>query len=190
MLNFLVNSQNVAIHPESEWDEFTLDVEWIAMDNDLRSAKDRPRARDVLVAFWVHTARRHLVQLRRIRFQNVTEATTRAVVKRNVCRGMGIRWDEATKSPDREFLYVWGPGQHDEVHGNQAAFAALCQSSILLRVVAGMVAKYPDMMQPGAPLAIVWIRIDEARDGRGRREAFHMEVALEDVDVTESSSSS
>lgn len=179
----LNNGMRVPDHPEFGLDELTLFIEWIALDSDTRPKSRRPRAREVLVATWVHICNRPLMLLRRIYFQTVTESTTRQAVRDAVCPLMGIGWCQATNSPVRQFSLVQ-PGRSG-TPGNDEAFERLCEMSKFVKIVASLPLEYPDMRQPGCPLTIATINIIPSYGRIGEQGAFDMEVVLEDGDASD-----
>lgn len=181
----LNNELRAADDPEFGLDALTLFVEWIAMDYDNRPRHQRPRPRDVFVALWVHVCRRPLLLLRRFYFQTVIESGTRAIVRDLVCPLLGIAWVTATNSPAQQFTLVQ-PGRSGRP-GNDGAFEELCTQSALVKVVASIPGRYPEMMQPGCALTIAEIVITPSFTNLGEQGAFDMEIVLEDGDASDSS---
>lgn len=171
--------------PESDLDDFTLFVEWIAMEYDNRPQSERPKARDLLAAMWVHVFRRPLMLLRRIYFEAVIEPSTRNVIRDTVCPLMGIGWDEALHSPTEQFI-LFQPGRLDNARqGNDEAYEAVRHHTRLVKIVASITKRYPQMKQPGCPLTVAEIKIIPSYGRMGEQGAFDMEVVLEDGDSSD-----
>lgn len=168
-------------------DDFTLFVQWIAMEYDSRPRSQRPKARELLAAVWVHIIRRPLMLLRRVYFEAVIESTTRNVIRDTVCPLKDIGWDEEVHSPTEQFT-LFRPGRITAAtQVNDEAFQAACESSKLVKTVASMPKKYPEMLQPGCPLPVVEIKITPSHGHLGEQGAFDMEIVLEDEDASDSS---
>lgn len=153
-------------------------IQWFATENDSRDERNRPRGRDILTAFWVHEVERDLRNLRRVYFQSVVERTTRAAVRDSVCPLMGVEYNNNLNGPNRDINLQ--PPSRSRTAQNTEAWNLICENSRFVRLVAGMVRKYPGMARSRSTLGVGQINILVGINGLGQRNMFDLEVVLED----------
>lgn len=174
-------------------------VHHLATEDDSRGDHPaRPRARDVLAAFWAGTLGRSPRRLRALRFEAVVETHTRRVLRDLVCPLLRVPYDRCTDGPRGGFALtspppafasaqvgpVGGtparalrddalPGGQEEAEAEAEAWRHLCRGSRLVRLAMGMPLTF-DMAAPGEDVEIIRIEVIEGFDKHGNSSAFDL----------------
>lgn len=151
----------------------TLFVNFVDMTTDSRGEIQRPRLRQMLAAFWIDTLRRNLQQLRRILFQNVTEQSTRSVVRERIATLLNVAFSQLLERPS-EHIILTAPRTSASSQATEA-WKLICIHSKLVRSAVGLLREFP-MAGADEELAAVQIVINPAFDQAGNAHNFDLEV--------------
>lgn len=172
-------------------------VHHLATEDDSRHDDPaRPRARDLLAAFWAGTLGRSPRRLRALRFEAVVETHTRGVLRDLVCPLLRVPYDRCTDGPRGDFALTGPPprlvsaqvraagatptrapdgeaplGALEEAEAE--AWVHLCRGSRLVRLAMGMPLRF-DMAAPGEDVEIIRIDVLEGFDKHGNSSAFDL----------------
>ncbi|KAF3769706.1 hypothetical protein M406DRAFT_66176 [Cryphonectria parasitica EP155] len=162
-------------------DSEILVVHFIGTERDSREEPHRPRARDVLAAFWVHQMGRSLRRLRVIHFRTIVEPTTRDVVRDYICPLLDVAYDQLRDTP-WEDITLYATSLDKSLH---RAWNLLCERSKLVRCAKGVLQESETMtrLEGEERLDIVQVDIKQAYDKYGDRSNFDLMIYFGNHDV-------
>lgn len=165
----------LAVATDGEYASSTLFVNFVDMTTDSRGENQRPRLRQMFAAFWTDPVCRNLHQLRRILYQNVTESSTRSIVRERIAAMMNVGYSQFLERPFDDIIL--NAPRDSSTSQAVEAWNLTCTHSKLVRSAIGLLREFP-MAGSDEELAAIQIVINPAFDQAGNAHNFDLEVIL------------